>query len=247
MKLIVSACLLGEPVRYDGGARPCPAVRSLAADVEVVRVCPEMAAGLPVPRLPAEQRDGGVFLADGTDVTEAFASGSERSCAEALASGAALAVLKSKSPSCGAGEIYDGSYTGTLVSGWGIFAARLRAAGIAVFTELDAALAQPSAERPWALLVEGDGGRLAALIPEAPIVVIPHVSPRSFEAACARSHARGCGAWIADVAGCPRSSSPFIAALMRGLAEDDRSGPARTGVLSGSSTVALVREVLRLL
>lgn len=247
MKLIVSACLLGEPVRYDGGAKPCPAVCSLAADLEAVRVCPETAAGLPVPRPPAEQRDGGVFLSDGTDVTEAFSRGSALSCAEALASGAALAVLKSKSPSCGAGMIYDGTYTGALVPGWGTFAALLRDAGVTVVTELDVALAQPSAERPWALLVEGGGNQLAELLMDAPIVVIPQVSAQGFEAACAQAHARGCGVWISDAAGCPRASSPFISALMRGLADDGRSASARAEDLSGYSTVALVRKVLRLL
>ena len=139
MKLIVSACLLGEPVRYDGGTKPCPAVIALTrcAGVEVVPVCPETAAGLPVPRPPAEQRDGGVFLADGRDVTAEFAAGSAACAEAALASGARVAVLKAKSPSCGAGEIYDGTYSGTLVPGWGTFARLLRDAGVEVFTEAD--------------------------------------------------------------------------------------------------------------
>lgn len=247
MRIAISDCLLGKPVRYDGGAKPCPAVLSLAEDVEVVRACPEAAAGLPVPRPPAEQRDGGVFLADGTDVTEAFAYGSGRCLAHVLAAGVLCAVLKARSPSCGAGEIYDGSHTGALVPGWGVFAARLRAAGIAVFTEEDVISAQPDPERPWALLVGSDGGRFAALPPEAPVMVIPQVSPRSFAAACARAQARGCGVWISNVAGCPRSSNPFISALMRGLAGDPRPEPARAEDLSGYSLVALVREVLRLL
>lgn len=137
MKIAVSACLLGDPVRYDGGAKPCPAVMALAArsDVEVVRVCPEVAARLPVPRPPAEQCGGRVLLADGTDVTEAFVRGSELSLQEVLAAGVECAVLKSNSPSCGAGIIYDGTFTGTRVPGWGTFSALVRDAGIPVVTE----------------------------------------------------------------------------------------------------------------
>ena len=137
--IIVSACLLGEPVRYDGGTKPCPAVIALTGcdGVEVVPVCPETAAGLPVPRPPAEQRGGGVFLSDGRDVTEAFAAGSAACAEAALASGARIAILKAKSPSCGAGEIYDGTYSGTLVPGWGTFARLLRDAGVEVLTERD--------------------------------------------------------------------------------------------------------------
>ena len=139
MRIAVSECLLGKPVRYDGGTKPCPAVLRLAnlPGVEIVPVCPETAAGLAVPRPPAEQRDGGVFLADGRDVTAAFAAGSETCLAKALDAGIDLAVLKAKSPSCGAGQIYDGTYSGRLVPGWGTFAARLRDAGIAVVTEAD--------------------------------------------------------------------------------------------------------------
>ena len=78
MRIAISACLLGIPARYDGGTKPCPAVISLAEEpgVEVVAVCPETAAGLPVPRPPAEHRDGRVVFADGVDATEAFERGS---------------------------------------------------------------------------------------------------------------------------------------------------------------------------
>ena len=94
MRAIVSACLLGRPVRYDGGAKPCRAVLDLAEKLEVTPVCPETAARLPVPRPPAEQRDGRVWLRDGTDVTEAFWRGSEEMLAVARRAGAPLAVLK---------------------------------------------------------------------------------------------------------------------------------------------------------
>ena len=78
MRVAISACLLGRPVRYDGGTKPCAEVIELANKVEVCPVCPEGAAGLPVPRPPAEQREGRVFLSDGRDVTDEFAAGSAR-------------------------------------------------------------------------------------------------------------------------------------------------------------------------
>ena len=115
MRVAISACLLGAPVRYDGGSKPISEVRELARKVDVLRVCPETASGLPVPRPPAEQRDGRVFLADGRDVTAEFALGAERCLDAARRSPVSLAVLKAKSPSCGVGLVYDGTYSGRLV------------------------------------------------------------------------------------------------------------------------------------
>ena len=139
MRIAISDCLLGIPARYDGGTKPCPAVLLLARQpgVEVVHVCPEMAAGLPVPRPPAEHRDGCVVFADGVDATEDFERGSALCCERVLAAGVELAVLKAKSPSCGAGKIHDGTFSGGLVDGWGMFAAMLRDAGVPVVTEED--------------------------------------------------------------------------------------------------------------
>lgn len=137
MRVAISRCLLGDKVRYDGGAKPVAEVLALAEKVEVVRVCPEGASGLPVPRPAAEQREGRVYLADGTDVTAEFALGSERSAAVVRRAGAKLAVLKAKSPSCGVGQVYDGTYTGRLVPGDGVFAAILEREGVVVATEDD--------------------------------------------------------------------------------------------------------------
>ena len=100
--------------------------------MEVVAVCPETAAGLPVPRPPAEHRNGRVVFSDGVDATEAFERGSAACLEEVLAAGVDFAVLKAKSPSCGAGRIHDGTFTGGLVDGWGTFAALVRDAGIPV-------------------------------------------------------------------------------------------------------------------
>ena len=126
MRVAISRCLLGQPVRYDGGSKPVPEVMSLAGKVDVCPVCPEGAAGLPVPRPPAEQREGRVFLSDGRDVTAEFARGSDACRDRALRSRVSLAVLKAKSPSCGANLIYDGTYSGTLTAGDGTLAARLK-------------------------------------------------------------------------------------------------------------------------
>ena len=139
MKIAVSACLLGEPCRYDGASKPCDAMIALRGAHEIVPVCPECAGGLPTPRVPNEVLRHGddlrVFAADGADNTEAFLAGARRELARAQEAGCALAVLKSKSPSCGSGRIYDGTFSGTLADGWGIAAALFRDAGIRVIDE----------------------------------------------------------------------------------------------------------------
>lgn len=166
MRVAISACLLGAPVRYDGGSKPVPEVIELAGKegVEVLRVCPETASGLPVPRPPAEQRGGRVLLADGRDVTEEFALGSRLCGEEVVRSGARLAVLKAKSPSCGVGLVYDGTYSGRLVAGQGVFAARLDEEGICVVTEDTVRACKPSVEHPVAIVLGSGLGHLGTLV-----------------------------------------------------------------------------------
>ena len=166
MRVAISACLLGAPVRYDGGSKPVPEVIELAGreGVEVLRVCPETASGLPVPRPPAEQRGGRVLLADGRDVTEEFALGSRLCGEEVVRSGARLAVLKAKSPSCGVGLVYDGTYSGRLVAGQGVFAARLDEEGICVVTEDTVRACKPSVEHPVAIVLGSGLGHLGTLV-----------------------------------------------------------------------------------
>ena len=139
--ILVSACLLGEPCRYDGKSKPNAAVRELSKVYRLIPVCPEVAGGLSTPREPSEitvasfgekvynkRRDG---------VTAAFVLGAKKALAAAKANGVKLAVLKARSPSCGAGAVYDGSFSGTLREGDGITAALLKANGFTVITEED--------------------------------------------------------------------------------------------------------------
>ena len=133
---LVSACLAGVPCRMDGQSKPVPAIRSLVERGEAVPVCPEVLGGLPTPRAPSErQPDGRVVNCEGRDVTAEFRLGAERALALCLERGCSCAVLKARSPSCGKGEIYDGSFTKTRVPGNGVCAELLLAQGIPVLTE----------------------------------------------------------------------------------------------------------------
>ena len=139
VNILVSACLLGEPCRYDGRAKPSDAVRALAKGHRLVPVCPEMLGGLPTPRPPSELQctEAGVRVmnAEGRDVTAAFKCGAEAACRLAEDEGCTVAVLKSASPSCGSETVYDGTFTGQLRRGEGMTAARLRGRGVTVVDE----------------------------------------------------------------------------------------------------------------
>ena len=137
MNILVSHCLLGEPCRYDGASRLDRQILELhRAGHNLIPVCPEVLGGLDVPRTPAERRpDGRVVDAQGKDVTTAFQVGAERALEIARENGCTVAILKARSPSCGCGEIYDGTFTGTLTSGWGVTARLLLEDGISVMDE----------------------------------------------------------------------------------------------------------------
>jgi len=164
VRLAVSACLLGEPVRYDGGSKPCAEVIELTKKNQVCPVCPERAAGLSCPRPPAEQVGERVLLKDGTDVTRAFADGARAECAAAQRAEVPLAVLKAKSPSCGVGLVYDGTYTGTLTAGMGVCARLLAKEGICVVTEDTVKNVKPSVEHPVAIVLGTGLGHLKGLV-----------------------------------------------------------------------------------
>ena len=135
--LLVSACLLGEKCRYDGGSQYCAKVMRLAERYEFVPVCPEVLGGMPTPRPPSEILGDRVISMDGRDVTAQFRLGAERSLAAARKAGAVKALLKSGSPSCGRGLVHDGLFSGKMVPGNGVTTALLEENGLAVCTELD--------------------------------------------------------------------------------------------------------------
>lgn len=135
MRILISACLLGTPCRYDGASKSHPLAAALAERHHLVPVCPQQLGGLPTPRLPAERRDGRVMTEDGGDVTENYRRGAEAALALCRLLECRAAVLKERSPSCGRGEIYDGTFTGTRVPGDGVTAELLTAHGIAVYGE----------------------------------------------------------------------------------------------------------------
>lgn len=134
MKTLISSCLLGLACRYDGQSKPCPKALELR---EVIPFCPECMGGLPTPRPPAEIQGDRVINAEGTDVTDAYRKGAEEALRLCKQLGITRAVLKAKSPSCGCGLIYDGSFSKTLIRGNGITADLLLQNGIEVLTEED--------------------------------------------------------------------------------------------------------------
>ncbi len=135
MNILVSACLLGCPCRYDGKSKPHPAVLALMDAHTLIPVCPEQMGGLATPRPPAEQKDSGVFTQNGTNVTEQYHRGAEEALRLAKLYGCTCAILKERSPACGSGEIYDGSFSRTLIWGDGVTARRLKQQGITVYGE----------------------------------------------------------------------------------------------------------------
>lgn len=143
-KVLVSACLLGQRVRYDGrDARAIdPRLERLEREGRIVQVCPEVSGGLPVPRPAAELRGLRIVTAAGDDVTANFHEGARVALELARRHGIRVAILKDRSPSCGSREVYDGSFSGTRRQGEGVTTACLRAHGIRVFgeDEIDEAL-----------------------------------------------------------------------------------------------------------
>lgn len=145
-KILVSRCLLGQAVRYDGGCHgPFDILQRWQAEGRVVPLCPEVAGGLSIPR-PAAEIPGGqgdrvldglasVFTEHGEDVSEAFLAGAAEALRLLREHGIRLAVLKARSPSCGNLHNYDGSFSGRKVPGAGVTAAALQRAGVRVFNE----------------------------------------------------------------------------------------------------------------
>jgi len=130
MKIAVSACLLGHDCKYNGGNNRSQKVLDYIEGHEVIPVCPEVAGGLPVPRVPVELKDSRAINRNGEDVTEFFRRGIELTMEKLADQNINLAILQPRSPSCGCKQIYDGSFTKTLVDGKGMFAQALSDVGI---------------------------------------------------------------------------------------------------------------------
>lgn len=135
--ILVSACLLGVPCRYDGTGQADERLLALAKSRYMIPVCPEQLGGLPTPRPPAERHDTRVLTRDERDVTLAFSRGAEETLRLSRLFGCRIAVLKANSPSCGSGQIYDGCFCGRLVPGDGLAAALLKQNGVTVLSEKD--------------------------------------------------------------------------------------------------------------
>lgn len=135
MKILVSACLLGYNCKYSGGNNYHQGVISLEENFEIIPICPEVFGGLPIPRKPSERIGEKVLTASGDDFTKNFQEGAEISLEIALKNDCKYAVLKAKSPSCGCGLIYDGTYSGVTKEGNGVTSDLLIKHGIKIFNE----------------------------------------------------------------------------------------------------------------
>lgn len=135
--IVISACLLGLPCRYDGAEKADKKVLELLnrEDILLIPLCPEQLGGMATPREPAEQKNGGVWNKKGEDVTEYFKKGANQVLKIAKMYGCTKAILKERSPSCGCGKIYDGNFTRTLIQGDGITTELLKKNGIEVVGE----------------------------------------------------------------------------------------------------------------
>jgi len=136
-KILVSACLCGDPCRYDGKAVPCddPTFIKWMEEGRFVQVCPEVLAGLGVPRGESQRRGDHVVTIDGKDVTEAFLEGAKATLAIAKEEEVAFCILKQRSPSCGSRIIHDGTFSGVKIQGQGVATEVLRNAGYVVVGE----------------------------------------------------------------------------------------------------------------
>jgi uncharacterized protein YbbK (DUF523 family) len=134
-KILVSACLLGINCKYDGTSNKNEKILKLAKDFILIPVCPEILGGLPTPREPAEQKGNRVITKSGKDVTKYFEKGAKEVLKICKILKIKKAILKQKSPSCGCGKIYDGTFSGKLIRGDGVTARLLKENKIQVFSE----------------------------------------------------------------------------------------------------------------
>ena len=139
MNILISACLIGRSCRYDGKDKNKIDLSFLEGH-DLFPVCPETDGGLGIPRPPSERVGSRIINKEGTDVTAEYIKGAEIALRTALDNNCKIAILKAKSPSCGKGKIYDGTFTKALTDGDGVTAELLRENGITVYTEDEIAL-----------------------------------------------------------------------------------------------------------
>ena len=139
MNILVSACLLGLRCRYDGKSKPSEAVLRLREGHTLIPVCPEQLGGLPTPRAPSEWQGEVIHNSEGADVTAQYRRGAEEAVKLARLLDCHTAILKERSPACGHGEIYDGTFTNTRTEGDGAAARALIEARVAVYGESEIA------------------------------------------------------------------------------------------------------------
>ena len=137
MKVLVSACLLGRKCKYNGGSNDNARVAAFVADKDVVEFCPEVMAGLGTPRTPVEIVDGVLMDRDGNNVDGVLREAVARAMAQVREMDIDCAVLQSRSPTCGVNQVYDGSFSGKLIPGSGVFAQALKEAGYRVIDAED--------------------------------------------------------------------------------------------------------------
>lgn len=137
IKVLISACLLGDNVKYSGGNNLTPKLVTLLRkyNVDIVKVCPEYLGGLPIPRVPSEIRENKIFSKDNRDITKEFLIGAEKTFKIAKKNQIDFAILKERSPSCGSSYIYDGSFSGKIIEGQGITTRKLNEKNIKIFSE----------------------------------------------------------------------------------------------------------------
>lgn len=132
MKIMVSACLLGQNCKYNGGNNNNEKVKEFVKGHDVIPVCPEVLGGLPTPRPSAEIVEGVIRTKAGTSVDEEFKKGAREALQMAKEHSIDCAILQSRSPSCGVKQVYDGTFSGRLITGMGIFASMLKENGFKV-------------------------------------------------------------------------------------------------------------------
>lgn len=137
MKVLISACLLGRNCKYNGGNNDNEQVAAFIEGKEVIEICPELLAGLGVPRTPIEIVNGVLMDEDGRNVDEILRAGVQMALEQIKGEDIQCAILQSRSPTCGVNQVYDGSFSGKLISGSGVFAQALKEAGYRVLDAED--------------------------------------------------------------------------------------------------------------